>query len=178
MMQRRMLLAAAVAAPVVLAGCASQNLAGYAAEKPVLDLAQYFNGTVDAHGIFQDRSGQIVKRFTVVMDCRWTGNEGVLDELFTYSDGTTQRRIWRLTKHADGRYTGKADDVVGEAAGQTVGNAFRWQYTLSLPVDGTVYNVQLDDWMYLIDDRVMLNRATMSKFGVHLGDLTLSFTKR
>jgi hypothetical protein len=173
-----MLLAAAVAAPVVLAGCASQNLAGYAAEKPVLDLAQYFNGTVDAHGIFQDRSGQIVKRFTVVMDCRWTGNEGVLDELFTYSDGTTQRRIWRLTKHADGRYTGKADDVVGEAAGQTVGNAFRWQYTLSLPVDGTVYNVQLDDWMYLIDDRVMLNRATMSKFGVHLGDLTLSFTKR
>ncbi len=178
MMQRRMLLAAAVAAPVVLAGCASQNLAGYAAEKPVLDLAQYFNGTVDAHGIFQDRSGQIVKRFTVVMDCRWTGNAGVLDELFTYSDGTTQRRIWRLTKHADGRYTGKADDVVGEAAGQTVGNAFRWQYTLSLPVDGTVYNVQLDDWMYLIDDRVMLNRATMSKFGVHLGDLTLSFTKR
>lgn len=178
MMQRRMLLAAAVAAPVVLAGCASQNLAGYAAEKPVLDLAQYFNGTVDAHGIFQDRSGQIVKRFTVVMDCRWTGNEGVLDELFTYSDGTTQRRVWRLTKHADGRYTGKADDVVGEAAGQTVGNAFRWQYTLSLPVDGTVYNVQLDDWMYLMDERVMLNRATMSKFGVHLGDLTLSFTKR
>lgn len=178
MMQRRMLLAAAVAAPVVLAGCASQNLAGYAAEKPVLDLAQYFNGTVDAHGIFQDRSGQIVKRFTVVMDCRWTGNEGVLDELFTYSDGTTQRRVWRLTKHADGRYTGKADDVVGEAAGQTVGNAFRWQYTLSLPVDGTVYNVQLDDWMYLMDERVMLNRATMSKFGVRLGELTLSFTKR
>ena len=36
-----------------LTGCASQNLAGYASEKPVLDLTQYFNGTVDAHGIFQ-----------------------------------------------------------------------------------------------------------------------------
>jgi hypothetical protein len=32
--------------------------------------------------------------------------------------------------------------------------------------------------MYLIDERTMLNRATMSKFGVRLGDLTLSFTKR
>ena len=35
----------------------------------------------------------------------------------------------------------------------------------------------MDDWMYLIDDRVMLNRATMSKFGVRLGEVFLSFTK-
>ena len=179
MIQRRTLLGATAVAPLAaLTGCASQNLAGYASEKPVLDLTQYFNGTVDAHGIFQGRSGQIVKRFTVVMECSWKGNEGVLDEAFTYSDGTTQRRIWRLTKHADGRYTGTADDVVGTANGQTRGNAFRWNYTLALPVDGKVYNVDLDDWMYLIDDRVMLNRATMSKFGVRLGEITLSFTKR
>ncbi|MFN7856389.1 MAG: DUF3833 domain-containing protein [Acidovorax sp.] len=179
MMQRRhLLLAASVAAPVVLSGCANQSLEGYASEKPVLDLATYFNGIVDAWGIFQDRSGQIVKRFTVVMDCQWKGNEGVLDEAFTYSDGTTQRRIWRLTRHADGRYTGMADDVVGTANGQTRGNAFRWTYTLALPVDGKTYHVDLDDWMYLIDDRVMLNRATMSKFGVQLGEITLSFTKR
>lgn len=177
-MQRRSLLLAAAAAPLTLAGCASQSLSDYQAEKPVLDLARYFNGTVDAWGIFQDRSGRIVRRFTVVMDCRWDGNQGVLDEAFTYSDGSTQRRIWRLTKHADGRYTGTADDVVGQASGQTVGNAFRWTYTLALPVDGTVYHVDLDDWMYLVDDRVMLNRATMSKFGVRLGEITLSFTKR
>lgn len=179
MIQRRTLLSATAVAPLAaLTGCASQNLAGYASEKPVLDLTQYFNGTVDAHGIFQGRSGQIVKRFTVVMECSWKGNEGVLDEAFTYSDGTTQRRIWRLTKHADGHYTGTADDVVGTARGQTQGNAFRWTYTLALPVDGKVYHVDFDDWMYLIDERVMLNRATMSKFGVRLGEITLSFTKR
>ncbi|MDD2544780.1 MAG: DUF3833 domain-containing protein [Burkholderiaceae bacterium] len=177
-MQRRSLLWMALSTPLALSGCASQNLAGYAAEKPVLDLARYFDGTIDAHGIFQDRSGQIVKRFTVVMDGRWTGKQGVLDEVFHYSDGSTQRRIWRLTQHADGRVTGQADDVVGEAVGQTAGNAFRWNYTLSLPVDGTVYEVQMDDWMYLIDERVMLNRATMRKFGFRLGEVTLSFTKR
>ncbi|MDR3452672.1 MAG: DUF3833 domain-containing protein [Rhodoferax sp.] len=178
MMQRRLLLSAAVAAPVLLVGCASQNLADYAGEKPLLDLAQYFNGRIDAHGIFQDRSGKIVKRFTVVMDCQWNGNQGVLDEAFSYSDGSKQRRVWRLTKHADGRYTGTAGDVVGEAVGQTSGNAFRWNYTLNLPVDGKVYEVQFDDWMYLMDERVMLNRATMSKFGVRLGEVTLSFMKR
>ena len=45
-------------------------------------------------------------------------------------------------------------------------------------MDGKVYHVDFDDWMYLIDERVMLNRATMSKFGVRLGEIALSFTKR
>ena len=112
------------------------------------------------------------------MDCQWQGNQGVLDEAFSYSDGTTGRRIWRLTRHADGRITGTADDVVGEAEGHTAGNTFRWKYTLQLPVDDKVYEVQFDDWMVLIDERVMLNRATMTKFGLRLGEVTLSFTKR
>ncbi len=174
-MKRRMLLAAGA---LVLAGCAGPQVTDYAAERPVLDLARYFNGTLDAYGVFTDRSGQVVKRFTVVMVCTWNGNEGVLDEAFTYSDGSQQRRVWRLTKLADGRYVGRADDVVGEATGQVSGNAFRWGYTLRLPVDGKTYDVQFDDWMYLMDERVMLNKAVMSKFGFRLGEVTLSFVKR
>ena len=162
----------------MLAGCAGQNLSGYAQAKPELDLAQYFNGQVEAHGMFQDRSGQVIKRFVVQIDGSWQGPKGVLDERFVYDDGSTQRRVWRLTRHADGRYTGTADDVVGEAKGQVAGNALNWAYTLQLPVDGKVYEVQFDDWMYLIDERVMLNRAVMSKFGIRLGEVTLSFTKR
>ena len=178
-MKRRLLLASAAATSVVaLQGCASQKIDMYATEKPVLDLQQYFNGTLDAYGVFTDRSGAVVKRFTVLMRCTWTGDKGVLDEDFTYSDGSTQKRIWRLAKLADGRYVGEADDVVGKAQGQTRGNAFYWTYTLSLPVGKSVYEVQFDDWMYLMTDTVMLNKATMSKFGVRLGEVTLSFTKR
>ena len=90
----------------------------------------------------------------------------------------TQRRIWRLTRHANGRYTGQADDVVGTAEGQQSGNAFNWAYTLALPVNGKVIEVQFDDWMYLVGDKVMLNKASMSKFGFRLGEVTLSFFKR
>ena len=161
----------------LLGGCASPQVSDYASEKPALDLREYFNGTVDAWGVFTDRSGKVVKRFTVVMQCTWQGDQGVLDEDFTYSDGTKQRRVWRITRMADGRYTGRADDVVGEALGQARGNALRWQYTLALPVDGRVWEVQFDDWMYLVDERVMLNRATMSKFGFRLGEVTLAFHK-
>jgi GPH family glycoside/pentoside/hexuronide:cation symporter len=66
------------------------------------------------HGIFTDRSGKVVRRFTVVMDCRWQGDEGVLDEDFTYSDGTRSAASG-ASSTGDGRYTGRADDVVGEA---------------------------------------------------------------
>ena len=176
--RRRCISLFAMVGMTTLLGCASPQPADYAKEKPVLELDRYFNGRILAHGIFQTRGGEVVRRFTVVMDCSWQGNQGVLDEAFTYSDGTTQRRVWRLTKHENGRYTGRADDVVGEALGQTGGNSFRWNYTLLQPIDGKTYEVQFDDWMYLIDDRVMLNRATMSKFGVRLGEVLLSFTKQ
>lgn len=179
MMKRRLWLTGAAAlAAASLSACAGPQPLDYAGEKPVLDLRAYFNGTLDAYGVFTDRSGKVVRRFTVVMNCRWNGDEGVLDEDFTYSDGTTQKRIWRLKHLGGGRYEGRADDVVGVAQGQTAGNAFRWGYTLALPVDGRIVQVQFDDWMYLMDGRVMLNKAAMSKFGLFLGEVTLSFVKR
>jgi hypothetical protein len=175
--------AAALALSVsVLAGCAGPQISDYAAEKPVLDMRQYFSGTIDAYGVFTDRSGKVVKRFTVVMTCNWQGppgaETGVLDEVFTYSDGTTDRRVWTLKRLPDGKYTGTAADVAGQALGEEKGNTFRWGYTLKLPVDGRVIEVQFDDWMYLMNEKVMLNKAVMSKFGFKLGEVTLSFVKR
>jgi hypothetical protein len=170
---------AATAPALLLAGCASAPApADYASEKPALDLKRYFDGELVAHGIFTDRAGKVARRFTVQMTGTWQGNQGTLDERFTYSDGTTERRVWRLTDLGGGRYTGRADDVVGEAQGQAAGNALNWTYTLRLPVDDKVYEVQFDDWMYLVDERVMLNKARMSKFGIFLGEVTLSFTKK
>jgi Protein of unknown function (DUF3833) len=128
--------------------------------------------------MFQDRSGQVIKRFTVVMRCTWTGDTGVLDEDFIYSDGTKEKRIWTIKRLPNNRYIGTASDVVGQADGHASGNALQWNYTLALKVDEKTYDVKMNDWMYLVDEKVMINRAAMSKFGVHLGDVTLSFTKR
>ena len=178
-MKRRLLVTlAAVGTAALLGACASPQPADYAAEKPVLDLKQYFNGELVAHGIFTDRSGKVARRFVVQMTGTWQGNQGTLDERFTYSDGKTERRVWRLTDLGNGRWEGRADDVVGTATGIAAGNALNWSYTLRLPVDGKVYEVQFDDWMYLVDDKVMLNKAVMSKFGIRLGEVTLSFTKK
>ncbi|MGB3598701.1 MAG: DUF3833 domain-containing protein [Pseudomonas neustonica] len=161
----------------VLASCASPDVEQYAAEKPALSLQDYLNGDLQAWGMFQDRSGEVIKRFHVKMTGTWEGDTGTLDERFTYSDGTTERRVWTLTRQPDGNWQGTADDVEGVAQGTLAGNAFHWRYTLRLPVDGRTWLVDLDDRMYLVDDNVMLNRAVMSKWGFTLGSITLSFYK-
>ena len=161
-----------------LTGCAGPKVGEYRDEKPVLDLATYFNGKLDAWGIVRNRSGKVVKRFRVEMIGTWQGGTGTLEENFTYADGSKSRRVWNISKIDADHYRGTAEDVVGEAVGEAQGNALRWRYVLAVPVDGKTYNLNFDDWMYLMDNEVMLNKSAMSKYGIGLGEITVSFRKR
>lgn len=162
----------------LLAGCSSISPDAYRAEQPQLDVFRYFDGTVDAWGQFEDRSGKVVKRFTVEIRGRVQGDRLTLDEDFRYSDGTTQKRVWTVERQPEGRYSGAAGDVVGAASGEAAGNALRWRYVLALEVDGRTWHVDFDDWMYLHDERVMLNRSVMSKYGFRLGEVMIAFRRR
>ena len=162
----------------LLSGCAGPDIQQYKTVTPVLDPAEYFTGVIDAWGMFQKRNGEVTKRFHV--EITGSQQQGVLtlDERFRYDDGTTQQRVWRLVRDGEGRWRGTAADVKGEAEGTAAGNALRWQYTLLLPVDGTTYEMQFDDWMFLIDRCTMINRASMRKFGIEFGQVTLTFRRR
>lgn len=172
------LITALFATLLLVAGCGSVDPAVYRSEKPALDLYRYFDGTVDAWGYFADRSGTVVKRFKVEIRGRVENGALLLDEDFRYSDGTTSRRVWTITRSADGRYRGTAADVVGEAQGVVSGNALHWTYVLALEVDGSTWNLEVDDWMYLQDAQVMLNKSVMRKFGFRVGEVILAFRRR
>ena len=161
----------------LLAGCAGPDPTLYKGQTPALDLKTYFNGKITGWGMVQGRNGQVERRFMVRIDASWTGDEGILDEHFEWSDGEKQRRVWRIRSVGPGRYIGRADDVAGEATGEVFGNTLRWRYTLNVPFRGSTIGLDFDDWMLLIDDRVMLNRAVFSKWGIRLGEVTLSFSK-
>jgi hypothetical protein len=162
---------------VLLAGCAAVTPADYAHQSPKLDLATYFNGKIDGWGMVQDRSGKVLRRMVVEMNCTWNGNKGVLDESFQWSDGKTEKRIWNIRKDGD-RYVGTAADVIGAADGVAAGNALQWRYVLKLPADAGGYEMSMDDWMWMIDDKTVTNRTSMSKFGVTFAEITIFFRKR
>jgi hypothetical protein len=159
------------------AGCAAMPVQRYAAEQPPLRLQEYFDGELTAWGMFQDRRGQVLRRFTVHIEARWQDGIGVLDERFRYDDGSEERRVWTLRELGGGRFEGTAADVHGQARGVLAGNALNLRYQLILSVGDRKWRVTMDDWMYLIDERTLVNRTRMSKFGIHLGDVTLFFRK-
>lgn len=145
--------------------------------EPRLDLFSYFQGHTRAWGLFNDRSGRVVRKFTVQIKGVVAGNELTLTEDFLYDDGQEQQRIWRIQRLSQGVYRGKAMDVIGVAKGRSSGGVFNWRYTLSLPYKGSVINVDFDDWMFLQPDGVLLNRAEVKKFGFRVGEVFLAFQK-
>jgi len=149
----------------------------YANTRPELHIEEYFLGKVRAWGIFQDRSGMVKRQFTVDIHGEMEGGELVLTENFLYQDGEREQRIWRIRKVDEHRYQGTAGDVIGTAEGRAFGKALNWQYDLNLKVGDKTYRVHFDDWMFLHEDGVLMNRATMSKFGITLGEVTLFFRR-
>ena len=151
----------------------------YVDQTPRFQLEEYFNGRIKAWGIIQDRSGNIITRFDVEMEGKWDGNKGVLDEVFTYyGTGEVQNRIWEITKIDDNHYEGKAGDIIGKAKGTAYGNAIRWNYEMDVPVDDTSYRMTFDDWIWAMNDGVVINRSYLKKFGITFAELTIFMQKQ
>lgn len=162
---------------ISLAACGRQALEDYASETPRLDLREYLSGSLDATGIFFDRTGRAAVRFTVEIDGRWTGDEGTLDERFRYSDGRSETRTWKIRFADDTRFTATAGDTVGEATGAQTGNAATMRYRLRIPREQGEVVVSMEDWFYLQADGTLINRATMRKFGLTVGEVLVVFRK-
>ena len=146
-------------------------------QKPRLVIEEYLKGEVKAWGILQNRSGKVTRQFSAVLNGKWDGKQLILDEVFNWNDGEIQNRQWKINKIDDHNYEGIAGDVVGKAKGYSYGPAFKFEYVLLVPVKGKEIKITFDDWIFKQDDRVAINRATMTKFGFKVAELTVIFVK-
>jgi hypothetical protein len=163
---------------LLLSACGSgMKLEDFEGKQPSFRLEEYFLGPTKAWGWFEDRFGKIRRQFVVEMT--GTVEDGVLtlDERFVYDDGERETRIWTIEVQGDGRYRGTTDGVVGAAEGRVVGPALNWTYTFDLKVGDNTWQVHFDDWMIQQDDQVVINKATVSKYGFTLGTVMLFFKK-
>jgi hypothetical protein len=177
-MTRKLAILALAAGGLALSACTPQKVSDFAGRKPDLDLTQYFAGHTDAWGIFVDRFGKMRRTFKVDITGTPTADGIILDERFVYDDGEKQQRVWTLKKTGPDQYQGTAPDVIGTAKGQTAGNALNWTYQVDLAVgEGTTWRVSFDDWMWQQDDKTLLNRATISRYGIEIGTVTIFFQR-
>ena len=146
-------------------------------KKPRLIIENYLSGNVKAWGILQNRSGKVIRQFSADLNGKWDGKNLILDEIFNWSDGEVQKRQWKIKKIDEHNYEGKAEDVVGLARGYSYGPTFKFEYVLLVPVKGREMKITFDDWIFKQDNKVAINRATMTKFGIKVAELTVFFQK-
>ena len=146
-------------------------------KEPRLIIEEYLAGNVKAWGVLQNRSGKVTRQFSADLDGTWDGKQLILKEKFNWDDGEVQRREWIINKIDENNYEGTAGDVVGKAKGYSYGSAFKFEYVLLVPVKGKKMKNAFYDWIFKQDDRVAINRATMTKFGIKVAELTVVFVK-
>ena len=164
---------------LILTGCVNNmNPTDFKDQKPRLIIEEYLSGKVEAWGVLQNRSGKVTRQFKADLEGKWDGKTLILDEVFDWNDGERQTRQWKINKIDDHNYEGTASDVVGIAKGFSYGPAFKFEYVLLVPVKGKNIKITFDDWIFMQDERVAINRATMTKFGFKVAELTVMFFKK
>lgn len=149
----------------------------YHGKAPEMSIKNYFNGPIKAWGIVQDWRGRVVRQFDIKMVGKWDGDIGTLKENFYYYDGKTQERIWTIKKLVNGDYEGTASDIIDKALGKEKGNAAQWYYVMDLEVDQKTFRIKFDDWMWKMNDGVLINRSYLKKFGLTVAELTIFMKK-
>ncbi len=164
---------------ILLTGCANNmKPTDFKDQKPRLIIENYLSGNVKAWGVLQNRSGKVTRQFKADLNGNWDGSKLILDEVFDWNDGERQTRQWIIKKIDDHNYEGTASDVVGTAKGYSYGPAFKFEYVLLVPVKGKNIKITFDDWIFMQDDKIAINRATMKKFGFKVAELTVVFEKK
>lgn len=163
--------------PLMMTGCKETDVQTYADQKPALMVQDFFKGKVKSYGMGQDWCGKVLQRFTVDLTGEWKGDDGTITETYTYSDGKKDKHVWKFHLVDEHHFTATADDAIGELKGEQYGNAMHLQYRLKVRADNKTEEVNFDDWAYRIDERVVLNKIKMKKYGFTIGTFTISHMK-
>ncbi len=160
----------------MLSSCSSTSINDYTNNTPVLDPKQFFNGSLSAHGVLKNRSGKVTRHFNASIKAYWVNGVGTLEERFVFDDGEVQFRTWKLTPNGEG-YDATAGDVIGTGKANVSGNAMKLDYTLEITYKDSPLQLQVEDWMWQVDNKVLLNESILRKWGFKVGSIQLVIVK-
>lgn len=176
-MKRIFLLSLTCSFLLTLSACSSISVSDYSNNTPKFIPQEFFNGNLSAQGVVKNRAGKVTRYFTATIDAHWKDGIGTLDEKFIFNDGEIQYRTWTLTPTTQGSFNASAGDVIGTGTGKFSGNAVNLHYILAVKYNDSTINLTVNDWMWLVDSKTVLNESTLTKFGFKVGSIQLAIVK-
>jgi len=145
---------------------------------PKFTLEDYFSGETFGQGQFYDRFGNVQLSFSVKLQGTFDGTNLKLDEVLTYDNGEVSSRTFDIKKINQNLYELRCPDIVGVGTIKSYGNALQWNYKLKQKIGTSLWTLRFDDWMFLKEGNLVLNRAKASKLGIELGEVFMVVSKK
>jgi len=163
---------------VLLWGCGSMNIHDFEGKEPRFLPEEYFEGRLRGHGVFFDRFNDLRRSFVIDLEGTVEGDLVLLKEHLKYDDGEEIHRTYKIRKVNEHNYVATSESgLVGEANITSYGNALQWRYNYSQKIGNRNWVLRFDDWMFLQNEELVLNRARVTKWGINVGDLFMSISK-
>ncbi len=160
-----------------LTACSSNSIKYYANNTPKIQVETFFDGKLKAYGIVKDFRGRVIRHFEADIVASWENHVGTLNEIFYFNDGEVQKRTWVLKREDDNRYIATANDVIGKHTMLIAGNAIFMNYVLSIDYKGKPLHVSVDDKMFLVDEKHIINESVLKKWGLPVAAIQLTIEK-
>jgi hypothetical protein len=158
---------ALLASVLFIAGCASLQPQDFAKSETRFELDRYFTGHTRSWGVFENPNGEPRRYFSCdSYGKRDSAGDVTLTQHFRFSDGKTQMRIWHIHRADSTHWEATANDVIGVVRGEGVGNAFFWEYTITLDRKNPLATVHIRQWMYQPEATdTLMTRLVITKLG-------------
>ena len=138
----------------------------------------FWSGRTASWGVIENRDGAPTAIVTTTTDATADGPEGLHMVQHVMTGGKDTVRDWHLRRLGDGQFEATANDMAGTARGQASGRTFHWTWSLATKPGNGVFNVEMEQWMYLADNGTLMNRTIITKLGVRLAEISEQFVRR
>ena len=143
-----------------------------------LDLSAFLHGALEIDGRFSLLSGLVTQEFIGTATGMWCDGTLVLDESFSYDNGRSEQRTWRLTFAPGGTFTSTCADVVGAGAGLATEHGYTHTYLFRLPIGRNGLVARIVETYEPISKERVHHTANLCKWGVPFGTITMLFVRR
>jgi hypothetical protein len=145
---------------------------------PAFDPITFWTGHTASWGVIENRDGAPTTIITTSTDATAEGVNGLHMVQHVTTGGHDTVRDWYMRRLGDGHFEATANDVVGAARGSSSGRTFHWTWILATNPGNCLFNVSMEQWMYLADNGTLMNRTVITKFGVRLAEISEQFVRR
>ena len=165
-------------AALLLAGCAAPlRPADFANSRPAFDPIAFWTGRSSSWGVIENLDGSPTAIIITHTVGTLEGTDGLHMIQHVLTGGKDSVRDWHIRRVGQGRFEARANDVVGVARGTPSGRTLHWSWTLAAKPGNPLFNITMDQHMYLADNGTLVNRTIVKKLGIRLAEITEQFVR-